>query len=130
MYLCFTDTSVGFTTKLQSATYSSTSSIIRGSPILYNGGNAYNGTVFTCPSPGLYLFHVSMLTNTERGGIWIYMNSQQLTLAHAGTGAPQWNGASVSAAVWLNVGDQVYLRSHGPTLRLDSNSAFTGVKIN
>ena len=43
----FSDTTVGFTTKLPTATYSSTSSIIRGSEILYNGGNAYNGTVFT-----------------------------------------------------------------------------------
>ncbi|XP_078321967.1 complement C1q-like protein 4 [Crassostrea virginica] len=122
------DTAVGFTTKL-SGSYSSTSSNIRGSPILYNGGNAYNGTVFTCPSPGLYLFHVSMITSTELGGIWIYKNSQQLTLAWAGVGDPQWNGASVSAAVWLDVGDQVYLRPHGSTLRLDSNSAFTGVKL-
>ena len=121
------DTAVGFTTKL-SGSYSSTSSNIRGSPILYNGSSAYNGTVFTCPSPGLYLFHVSMITNTELGGIWIYKNSQQLTLAWAG-GDPQKNGASVSAAVWLDVGDQVYLRPHGSTLRIDSNSAFTGVKL-
>ena len=130
MYLCFTDTAVGFTTRLQQTTYSSSSSIIQGSPILYNGGNAYNGTVFTCPSPGLYLFHVSMLTNTKSGGIWIYKNSQKLTLAYAGHGDPQYHGASVSAAVWLDVGDQVYLRPHILTLFIDGNSAFTGVKIN
>ncbi|XP_022309586.2 uncharacterized protein LOC111115218 [Crassostrea virginica] len=120
---------VGFTTKLPSTTYSSTSSIIRGSPILYNGGNAYNGTVFTCPSPGLYLFDVSLLSITKNNGIWIYKNSQQLTLAWAG-GDPQKNGASVSAAVWLDVGDQVYLRPHRSSLYIDGNSAFTGVKIN
>ena len=125
----FSDTAVGFTTKLYPTTYSSSSSIIRGSSILYNGGNAYNGTVFTCPSPGLYLFHVSMLTNTKSGGIWIYKNSQQLTLAFAGSD-PQWNGASVSAATWLDVGDQVYLRPYSSTLYIDGNSAFTGVKIN
>ena len=130
MYLCFTDTAVGFTTRLQQTTFSSSSSIIRGSPILYNGGNAYNGTVFTCPSPGLYLFHVSVLTNTERGGIWIYKNTQQLTLAYAGYGDPQWNGASVSAAVWLDVGDQVYLRPYSSTLFIDPESVFTGVKVN
>nr|XP_022295370.1 uncharacterized protein LOC111105386 [Crassostrea virginica] len=125
------DTFVGFTTKLPTTTYSSTSSNIRGreNSILYNGGNAYNGTVFTCPSPGLYLFHVSMLTNTKSGGIWIYKNSQQLTLAFAGSD-PQWNGASVSAATWLDVGDQVYLRPYSSTLYIDGNSAFTGVKIN
>ena len=130
MYLCFTDTAVGFTTKLPYTTYRSTSSIIRGSPILYNGGNAYNGTVFTCPSPGLYLFHVSVMTNTKYSGIWIYKNSQQLTLAYAGHNNPHWNGASVSAAVWLDVGDQVYLRPHRSPLQLGQNSAFTGVKIN
>nr|XP_022310312.1 uncharacterized protein LOC111115763 [Crassostrea virginica] len=121
---------VGFTTKL-SGSYSSTSSNIRGrdNSILYNGGNAYNGTVFTCPCPGLYLFHVSLMTHTKRGGIWIYKNSQQLTLAYAGNGDPQWNGASVSAAVWLDVGDQVYLRPHS-SLSVDGNSAFTGVKVN
>ena len=126
---CLPITAVGFTTKL-SGSYSGVHSIIRGYNILYNGGNAYNGTVFTCPSPGLYLFHVSVLTDTRNGGIWIYKNSQQLTLAYAGIGNPQRNGASVSAAVWLDVGDQVSLRSVGSSLVLINNSAFTGVKIN
>ena len=128
MRVCFTDTAVGFTTKL-SGSYSSTYSNIKGSEILYNGGNAYDGTVFTCPSPGLYLFHVSLLSSTNLGGIRIYKNSQQLTLAYAG-GDPQNNGASVSAAMWLDVGDQVYLRPQSLLLHLDSNSVFTGVKIN
>ncbi|XP_078321678.1 uncharacterized protein LOC144621765 [Crassostrea virginica] len=122
------DTVVGFTTKL-SGSYSNKSTIIRGSTILYNGGNAYNGTVFTCPSPGLYLFHVSLISTTVYDGSWIYKNSQQLTLAYTG-GTPQNNGASVSAAVWLDVGDQVYLRPYGSSLYLDGNSAFTGVKVN
>ena len=118
---------MGFTTKL-SGSYSSLSSIIQGSSILYNGGNAYNGTVFTCPSPGLYLFDVSLLSITKNNGIWIYKNSQQLTLAWAG-GDPQYHGASVSAAVWLDVGDQVYLRPYTSSLSVDGNSAFTGVKV-
>ena len=102
-----------------------------GSPIFYNGGNAYNGTVFTCPSPGLYLFQVSLLTRTKYGGIWIYNSTQQLTLANAGYVNPQWNGASVSAAVWLDVGDQMYLRPHTSHMLLDQNSrsVFTGVKV-
>ena len=68
---------VGFTTKL-SGNYGSSSSIIRGSTILYNGGNAYNGTVFTCPSPGLYLFHVSVIRRTKIAGTRIYKYSQWL----------------------------------------------------
>ena len=129
MYI-ISDTAVGFTTKLEYMTYSNISSIILGSRILYNGGNSYNGTVFTCPSPGLYLFHVSVATTTTNSGIWIYKNTQQLTLAYAGIGDPQWNGASVSAAVWLDVGDQVYLRLHTPSLSLNGESVFTGVKVN
>ena len=70
-----------------------------------------------------------MLTNTKHGGIWIYKNLQQLTLAFAGQN-PQYNGASVSAAVWQDVGDQVYLRPYSLTLFIDGNSAFTGVKVN
>ncbi|XP_078320420.1 adiponectin-like isoform X2 [Crassostrea virginica] len=124
------DTAFGFTTRLSGRTYSSSSSIIRGSRVLYNGGNAYNGTVFTCPSPGLYLFHVSVVTHTKSYGIWIYKNSQQLTLAYSGNGDPQYNGASVSAVVWLDVGDQVYLRPNGLSLFVDGNSAFTGIKVN
>ena len=118
---------MGFTTKL-SGSYNSTSSIIQGSTILFNGGNAYNGTLFTCPSPGLYLFHVSVITYTNCGGIWIYKNSQQLTLAYASY-IPPLNGASVSAAVWLDVGDQVYLRPYSSPFSLHGNSAFTGVKV-
>ena len=127
MYI-ISDEAVGFTTKL-SGSYSSTSSIIQGSTILYNGGNAYNGTVFTCPSPGLYLFHVSLITRSTKCGIWIYKNSQQLTLAYAGDD-PQLNGAPVSAAVWLDVGDQVYLRSHRSSINVDDASVFTGAKLN
>ena len=126
----FSDTAIGFTTKLYSTTYSKPSSIIRGNTIFYNGGNAYNGTVFTWPSPGLYLFHVSLLTNTVHNGIWIYNNSKQLTLAWAGHVNPQYNGASVSAVLWLNVGDQVYLRSWFRSLLVDGNSVFTGAKVN
>ena len=100
-------TAVGFTVKLPTTIYSSRTSNIPGNQILYNGGNAYNGTVFTCPSPGLYLFQVSLLTRTKYGGIWIYKNTQQLTLAYAGYVDPQYNGASVSAAVLLDVGDQI-----------------------
>ena len=119
---------MGFTTKL-TGTYSSISSIIRGSEILYNGGNGYNGTVFTCPSPGLYLFHVSLMSWTQHGGIMILKNSHQLTLAYAG-GHPENNGASVSAAVWLDLGDQVYLRPSYSPLSISEDSAFTGVKVN
>ena len=125
----FSDTAIGFTTKLSDQTYSSSSSTIRGETILYNGGNAYNGTVFTCPSPGLYLFHVSVMTGTKSNGIWIWKNSQQLALAYSGNGDPQYNGASVSAALWLDVGDQVYLRPHAASLYLSNNSVFTGVKV-
>nr|XP_034310216.1 uncharacterized protein LOC117683979 [Crassostrea gigas] len=123
-----TETSIGFTTKLDGM-YSSSLSNIRGSPILFNKGNAYNGTVFTCPSPGIYLFHVSVITTSDNNGVWIYKNSHQLTLAYSGT-SPQANGASVSAATWLDTGDHVYLRPYSSSLLiLDGNSAFIGVKI-
>ena len=49
---------------------------------------------------------------------------------YAGQGYPQWNGASVSAAVWLEVGDQIYLRPHNSPMVIDHNSVFTGVKVN
>ena len=122
-------TAVGFTTRLQDKTYSSSTSIIQGSEILYNGGKAYNGTVFTCPSPGLYLFHVTLLTTSTYGTIWIYKNSQKLTEAYAGNIPPQYKGVSASAAVWLDVGDQVYLRPR-KSLYVYELSAFTGAKIN
>ena len=86
--------------------------------------------MFTCPSPGLYLFQASLLTRTKHGGIWIYKNAQQLTLAYTGYADPQYNGASASAAVWLDVGDQVYIRPSASSLLVDLNSIFTGVKVN
>lgn len=121
------NTYVGFTTKL-SGSYSSTTNVIKGNEILFNQGNAYNGTVFKCPSPGLYFFHVSVLSTSSSNGVYIYKNSKQLTLAYSG-GDPQLNGASVSAAMWLDIGDQVYLLPYGSSLYLDPNSAFTGIKI-
>ena len=122
---------MGFTTKIRGS-YSSTSSIIRGYDILYNGGNAYNGTVFTCPSPGLYLLHVTLFTGTQSGGIYIYKNLQQLALAYGGNGDPQSHGASVSTVMLLDVGDQVYLlpSSSTPTLIVNAQSVFMGAKVN
>lgn len=122
----YKNTSVGFTTKLGG--HSSVSTVIRGSKVLFNQGNAYNGTVFTCPSPGLYFFHVSVITSTSGNGIWIFKNFKELTLAFSGA-SPSGNGASVSAATWLKYGDQVYLLPLQTGFSLDGNSAFTGIKI-
>lgn len=125
--LCL-DTVIGFTTRLQSHTYRSTSEIIKGSPILYNEGNAYNGTVFTCPSPGLYLFQVSIVSSSHGTGVRIFKNLQKLTLAFSGNSSP-FGGGSVSSALWLDINDQVYLLPDSASLQIDPNSAFTGVKI-
>lgn len=122
------DTVIGFTTTLSGNIYSSSSEIIQGSPILYNEGNAYNGTVFTCPSPGLYLFQVTILSSTNGKGVWIYKNSQQITFAYTGNGSPYESG-SASAALRLNINDQVYLRPNSASIQIDANSVFTGVKI-
>lgn len=125
--LCL-DTVIGFTTTLSGRTYSSSSEVINGANILYNEGNAYNGTVFTCPSPGLYLFHVSIISSTSDKGVLIYKNSQQITFAYTGNGSPYESG-SASAALRLNINDQVYLVPNTASLQIDSSSAFTGVKI-
>uniref|UniRef100_A0A8W8MJU1 C1q domain-containing protein n=1 Tax=Magallana gigas TaxID=29159 RepID=A0A8W8MJU1_MAGGI len=122
-----TDTPVGFTSRLMGV-YSNTFTNIESYMILYNQGGAYNGTVFTCPSPGLYLFQVSLITFSVNNGIRMYKNFQQLTLAFSGA-SPQANGASASAATWLEIGDEVYLRPHNSSLDVDFNSVFTGVKI-
>lgn len=108
--------------------YSNTFTNIESYMILYNQGGAYNGTVFTCTSPGLYLFQVSVITFSVNNGIRMYKNFQQLTLAFSGASL-QANGASVSAATWLEIGDEVYLRPHNSSLDVDFNSVFTGVKI-
>lgn len=126
-FLCL-DPLIGFTTRLLGHTYSSSSEIIKGSPILYNQGNAYNGTVFTCPSPGLYLFQVSIISSTNSKGVWIYKNFQKITFAYTGNGSP-YEGGSVSAALWLDIDDQVFLRPDYVSIQIDLNSAFTGVKI-
>lgn len=118
---------MGFTSRLIGV-YSNTFTNIESYMILYNDGGAYNGTVFTCPSPGLYLFQVSVITFSVNNGIRMYKNFQQLTFAFSGV-SPQANGASVSAATWLEIGDEVYLRPHNSSLDVDFNSVFTGVKI-
>lgn len=127
IFVCL-DTVIGFTTGILGDIYTSSSGIIKGSPILYNQGNAYNGTVFTCPSPGLYLFQVSIISSTNGKGVWIYKNFEQITFAFTGNSSP-YGGGSVSAALWLDINDQVFLRSHYESIQIDSNSAFTGVKI-
>ena len=63
------------------------------------------------------------------GTIWIYKNSQKLTEAYSGNIHPQYKGVSASAAVWLDVGDQVYLRPR-KSLYVYGLSSFTGAKVN
>lgn len=117
----------GITVRLMGV-YSNTSSNIESYMILYNQGSALIGTVFTCPSPGLYLFQVSVITFSDYNGIRLYKNFQQLTLAYSGA-SPQANGASVSAVTWWDIGDDVYLRPHNSSLDVDFNSVLTGIKI-
>ena len=54
-----------------------------------------------------------MITKTKSGNISIHNNSQQLTVAFAGDKGTKYNSGLVSADVWLDVGDQVYLRPSG-----------------
>ena len=72
---------------------------------------------------------MTVFTATKNNGICIYKNSQQLTLAYSGYD-PQYNGASTSAAVLLDVGDQVLLRPYDSSLLVFRESVFTGVKVN
>lgn len=123
---CILGNPVGFTTKLYGS-YTSTLSHIRGHQLLFNKGNAYNGTDFTCPSSGLYLFLVTIITSNTHNGVWIYKNSEILTLAWSGEN-PQNNGASAFAVIWLDPGDNVFLGPAG-NLDVDGESTFTGVKI-
>lgn len=117
---------MGFTAKINGS-YSNGLAYIQGHELLFNKGNAYNGTVFTCQSSGLYLFLVTLYTSSANDGVWIYKNSQKLTVAWSG-GNPRYNGASTFAVTWLNPGDQVYLRPH-KALYIDPESTFGGVKI-
>lgn len=129
--LAFLENLVGFTTKLTKRIYNDTTSHIQGNSILYNQGSAYNGTVFTCSSPGLYLIQVSVMTSSNSNGIWIYKNLQRLTLAWSSIASDShYDSASTSVATWLDTGDYVYLRPYASHLKVDENSAFTGVKIN
>lgn len=117
---------MGFTAKINGR-YSNGLAHIQSHELLFNKGNAYNGTVFTCQSSGLYLFLVTIITSNTNNGVWIYKNSKQLTLAWTG-GDPQKNGASAFAITWLDPGDHVYLRP-AASLIIDGESTFTGVKI-
>lgn len=127
----FLENLVGFTTKLTSRMYDNDTIHIQGNPILYNQGSAYNGTVFTCSSPGLYLIQVSVMTLSDNNGIWIYKNLQTLTLAWSSNAKDShYASASTSVATWLDTGDYVYLRPYHSHLKVDGNSAFTAVKIN
>lgn len=51
-----------------------------------------------------------------------------ITFAYTGNGSPYEVG-SVSAALWLDIKDQVFLRPDSVSIQIDGNSVFTGVKI-
>lgn len=86
--------------------------------ILYNQGSAFNGTVFTGRSPGLYLFHVSVITFSDYNGIRIFKNVQQLTLRFLAL-AKWWVGVcshvvryrwwGVSTSTWFFIGCRLKL---------------------
>lgn len=58
----------------------------------------------------------------------MYRNSQRIAYAYTGYGSLYESGAA-SAALRLNINDQVYLRPYTESLLIDPYSAFTGVKI-
>ncbi|XP_062603172.1 collagen alpha-1(X) chain-like [Saccostrea cucullata] len=122
-------TDIGFTARL-GGTYSRSDIIKAYNSPIFNYGNAYNGSVFTCPIQGLYLFQVSLISNTAGDGVFIYKNGHQLILAYTSERSQGLNSGSVSLVINLDIGDQVYLLPNSGSLRVDGESVFTGVKIN
>lgn len=102
------------------------------SNVVTNVGGGYyptNGT-FICPVPGLYMFHVNVVTSTP-GTANIVKNGKIVIRAYSGANPDnsdgQWDGDTATVVLQLNTGNQVYVTNSG--LTVDGDSDFSGVLI-
>lgn len=120
-----------------------TGSVVKFDDVISNYGNGYSTDTgkFTCTTPGLYMFHLTVVSKTNWGYAYIVKNTTKIVLAlstldlqllnNNNNGKTRFESGSTSAVVALKVGDEVWVKS-GSTTKTTSyewHSAFSGVLI-
>lgn len=87
------------------------------------GGYHSSAGLFLAPAPGVYIFSLSVMLNTDRSA-YIALDLVQNGAVIAETYANGYDQGSVSAVAQLKSGDEVLVKVHGP-----NDSMFYGEKL-
>lgn len=111
--------------------------VVKFDHVISNQGNGYNTTTgkFTCMTPGLYLFHLTVVSDTDWGYAFIVKNmieiNQALSTLEGERKKRRYESGSTSVILTLRFGDEVWIKSggHTETTNFEWHSIFSGVLI-
>ncbi|KAJ8299464.1 hypothetical protein KUTeg_023524 [Tegillarca granosa] len=108
--------------------------VVKFDYIISNQGNGYSTTTgkFTCRTPGLYLFLLTVVSDTNWGYAIIVKNKDEINLAlttlEHNTNKKRYESGSTSALLTLKVGDEVWVKS-GTHTSYEWHCNFNGLLI-
>ncbi len=124
---------IGFGARGFNHTSSGAASVLSYSVVYTNAGNAFDGSIFTAPIPGLYSFSVSFMEilANPNVSVWIRVNGVNVEGTIAGSDSAQRESGSISAVLELQAGDQVdtTIETAGGEPRSVDPHSFSGHKI-
>lgn len=84
---------------------------------------------FNCPSDGLYMISVGILSLSSPSHIYIYKNDQSVHYYYFANDDHHWNTGTAVVALELQVNDTVDARSAGTVLVDNEGSCITIIKV-
>ena len=86
--------------------------------VVTNQGNGYHSShgIFTCTTPGLYVFSVTLTTSSQYAHARLVKNTDEIAMLHM---SGHWEQSSHTAVIELKIGDLVSVVSHDSTVNID-----------
>lgn len=125
---------VGFTARLGTTKTYKKSEIFIFRDVITNYGNGYNkySGKFTCKTPGLYIFHLHVLSDMRYLEVWLMKNGIKIvrTFSTNFDTSRAFDLGSASVVIKLKAGDSVWATlTHHASATIDHFTYISGVMI-
>lgn len=84
---------------------------------------------FTCPSEGLYLISVEILSKSDPSNMYVYKNDLEVHYFYFSNDITHWNTGTAIVALELQVNDTVDARSANNVFVDNEGSCITIIKV-